>query len=123
MATLLRRSSRSSTVPQAASCLAAPLEPPAHQAAAKDRHVHSSAGRHQVANPPFTSFVEAPFATPSTAMLSAHYAEHEILRNQAFLTPRPRSKNSRSALACGRRKEIARPQAATCPSPAKHACY
>ena len=68
MATLLRRSTRSSKVPQAASCLAAPLEPPAHQAAAKDRHVHGSAGRHQMVIPPFTSFVEAPFATPSAAM-------------------------------------------------------
>ena len=74
MATLLRRSSRSFRVPQAASCLAAPLGPPAHQAVAKDRHVHGSAGRHQVATPPSSSFVEPPFATPSAAMLSAHHA-------------------------------------------------
>ena len=77
MATLLRRSTRSSKVPQAATSLAAPLEPPAHQAAAKDRHVHGSDGRHQMVIPSFTSFVEAPFATPSTAILSAHEAEHD----------------------------------------------
>ena len=77
MATLLQRSNRSSKEPQAASCLAAPLEPPAHQAAAKDRHVHGFAARHQGATPPFTSFLEAPFATPSAAMLSAHHATHD----------------------------------------------
>ena len=77
MATLLRRSSRSSRVLQAASCLAAPLGPPADQAAAKDRHVLGSAGRHQVATPPSSSFVEPPFATPSAAMLSAHEGKHD----------------------------------------------
>jgi len=74
MATLLRRSSRSSKVPQAASSLARPPEPPAEQAAAKDRHVHGSAGRHQVATLPSSSSMEAPFETPSTAILSAHHA-------------------------------------------------
>jgi len=49
MATLLLRSSRSSKVPQAASSLAKPPEPPAELAAAKDRLVHGSAGRHQLA--------------------------------------------------------------------------
>ena len=77
MATLLRRSTRSSKVPQAATSLAAPLEPPAHQAAAKDRHVHGSAGRHQMVTPPFTSSVEAPFATPSAAILSGHGGTHD----------------------------------------------
>jgi len=52
MATLLLRSSRSSKVPQAASSLAKPPEPPAELAAAKDRLVHGSAGRHQLATLP-----------------------------------------------------------------------
>ena len=56
MATLLRSSSRSSKVPQAASSLVRPPEPPAEQAAAKDRHVHGSAGRHQVATLPSSIF-------------------------------------------------------------------
>ena len=77
MATLLRRSSRSSKVPQAASSLARPPEPPAEQAAAKDRHVHGSAGRHQVATLPLSSSVEPPFATSSAAMLSAHQSKHD----------------------------------------------
>ena len=77
MATLLRRSSRSSKVPQAASSLAGLPEPPAEQAAAKDRHVHGSAGRHQVATLPSSSSVEPPFETLSTAILSAHDAKHD----------------------------------------------
>ena len=39
---------RSSKVPQAAPSLAMPPEPPAEHAAAKDRHMHGSDGRHQV---------------------------------------------------------------------------
>jgi len=62
MATLLLRSSRSSKVPQAASSLARPPEPPAELAAAKDRHVHGSAGRHQVATLPSSSLRGATFA-------------------------------------------------------------
>ena len=77
MATLLQRSSRSSKVPQAATSLAGPLDPPADQAAAKDRHVLGSAGRHQVGTPPSSSSVEPPFATPSTAILSAHDEQHD----------------------------------------------
>ena len=77
MATLLRSSSRSSKVPQAASSLAGPPEPPAEQAAAKDRHVHGSAGRHQVATLLSSSAVEPPFATPSAAILSAHDEQHD----------------------------------------------
>ena len=77
MATLLLRSSRSSKVPQAASSLAMPPEPPAEQAAAKDRLVHGSAGRHQVATLPSSSAMKAPFATSSAAMLSAHAGKHD----------------------------------------------
>ena len=62
MATLLLRSSRSSKVPQAASSLAVPPEPPAEQAAAKDRLVHGSAGRHQLATLPSSSLCGATFA-------------------------------------------------------------
>ena len=51
MATLLLRSTRSSKVPQAAPSLAMPPEPPAEHAAAKDRHIHGSDGRHQVGPP------------------------------------------------------------------------
>ena len=55
MATLLLRSTRSSKVPQAVSSQAMPPEPPAEHAAAKDRLVHGSAGRHQVATLPSSS--------------------------------------------------------------------
>ena len=61
MATPLLRSSRSSKVPQAASSLAVPPEPPAEQAAAKDRLVHGSAGRHQLATLPSSSLRGATF--------------------------------------------------------------
>ena len=71
------RSSRSSNVPQAASSLAMPPEPPAERAAARDRHMHGSDGRHQVATMPSTSSTKAPFAAPSAAMLSAHQLKHE----------------------------------------------
>ena len=57
--------------------LAMSPEPPAEHAAAKDRLVHGSDGRHQVATMPLTSSTEAPFAAPSTAMLSAHHATHD----------------------------------------------
>ena len=77
MATSLRRSTRSSKVPQAASSLAMPPEPPAEEAAAKERLVLGSAGRHHVATLPSSSSVEAPFRTPSTAMLSAHEEQHD----------------------------------------------
>ena len=77
MATLLLRSTRSSKVPQAASSLAMPPEPPAEHAAAKDQHVHGSAGGHQVATMPSSSSMEAPFPTSSAAMLSAHQAKHD----------------------------------------------
>ena len=77
LATLLLRSSRSSKVPQAASSLAMPPEPPAEHAAAKDRHMHGSDGRHQAATMPSTSSMKAPFPTSSAAMLSAHQAKHE----------------------------------------------
>ena len=77
MATLLLRSTRSSKVPQAAPSLAMPPEPPAEQAAAKDRHIHGSDGRHQVATMPSSSSIEAPFAAPSAAMLSAHGEQHD----------------------------------------------
>jgi len=49
-------------VPQAASSLAMPPEPPAEQAAAKDRLVHGSAGRHQLATLPSSSLRGATFA-------------------------------------------------------------
>ena len=58
MATLLRRSYRSSKVPQVASSSTMPLDPPADQAAAKDRQVNGSDSRHQVATLPSTSSVE-----------------------------------------------------------------
>ena len=61
MATLLLRSSRSPKVPQEASSLARPPEPPAEHAAAKDRHVHGSAGRHQLATLPSSSLRGATF--------------------------------------------------------------
>ena len=77
MATLLLRSTRSSKVPQAVSSLAMPPEPPADHAAAKERHIHGSAGRHQVATLPSSSSIEAPFAAPSAAMLSAHGEQHD----------------------------------------------
>jgi hypothetical protein len=76
-ATLLLRSTRSSKMPQAASSLAMPPEPPAEHAAAKDQHVHGSAGRHQVATMPSSSSMEAPFPTSSAAMLSAHQEQHD----------------------------------------------
>ena len=88
MATLLRRSSRSCRVPQAASCLAAPLGPPADQAVAKDRHVLGSAGRHQVVTPSFTSSVEPPFATPSAACCR-HMMRDMILRQPGAWSAEP----------------------------------
>jgi hypothetical protein len=74
MATPLLRSSRSSKVPQAASSLARPPEPPRGRtslAAAKDRLVHGSAGRHQLATLPSSSLRGATFdgTRPSAAML------------------------------------------------------
>ena len=48
-------------VPQAASSLAVPPEPPAEEAAAKDRLVHGSAGRHQLATLPSSSLRGATF--------------------------------------------------------------
>jgi len=50
-------------VPQAASSLAVPPEPPAELAAAKDRLVHGSAGRHQLATLPSSSLRGATFDT------------------------------------------------------------
>ena len=82
MATLLLRSTRSSKVPQAVSSLAMPPEPPAEHAAAKDRHMHGSAGRHQVATLPSSSSIEAPFAAPSAAMLSAHGEQLNMILSQ-----------------------------------------
>ena len=69
MATLLLRRSRSSKMLQAASSLAMPLDPPGNQAAAKDKHVHGSAGRQQVTTLPLASSVEPPFATSSAPMI------------------------------------------------------
>ena len=89
MATLLLRSTRSSKVPQAVSSLAMPPEPPAEHAAAKDRHVHGSAGRHQVATPPSTSSVEAPFATPSAAMCCRHITRDVMLRQPGAWSAEP----------------------------------
>ena len=67
----------STKVPQAVSSLAMPPEPPAEHAAAKDRHIHGSDGRHQVATMPSSSSMKAPFPTSSAAMLSAHHARHD----------------------------------------------
>ena len=63
MATPLLRSSRSSKVPQAASSLAVPPEPPAELAAAKDRGSYTAltAGRHQLATLPSSSLRGATF--------------------------------------------------------------
>jgi hypothetical protein len=78
MATPFLRSSRSSKVPQAASSLAVPPEPPAELAAAKDRGSYT-------ALPVVTSWppcprrhsVEPPLTPPSAAMLSAPLAAHD----------------------------------------------
>ena len=63
MAILLRRSVRSSWVPQAACDSVKRPEPPTEEAAVKGRHVHGSGGRHQVASPlslsPLTTLIAA----------------------------------------------------------------
>ena len=75
MVTLLRRSNRSSKVPQAASSLAGPPEPPAEQAAAKDRLVHGSAGRHQLATLPSSRHsVEPPLTAPRATKVRTKFA-------------------------------------------------
>ena len=51
MAILLRRSVRSSWVPQTACDSVKRPEPPTEEAAVKGRHIHGSGGRHQVATP------------------------------------------------------------------------
>ena len=63
--------------PRRPPAVAIPPEPPADQAAAKDRLIHGSAGRHQVATLPSSSSIEAPFATSSAAMVSAHEDKHD----------------------------------------------
>eukprot|EP00964_Phaeocystis_antarctica_P105691 scaffold70693_cov58-Phaeocystis_antarctica.AAC.1 len=77
MAILLRRSIRSFWAPQAASDSIRRPEPPAEEAAVKDRHVHGSGGRHQVAT--LLSF--SPLTTLIAAILSAHHGSDDFQSN------------------------------------------
>ena len=76
MAILLRRSVRSSWVPQAACDSVRRPEPPTEEAAVKGRHVHGCGGRHQVATP--LSLSLSPLTTLIAAILSAHHGSHDF---------------------------------------------
>ena len=77
VAILLRRSVRSSWVPQAAGDSVKRPEPPTEEAAVKGRHVHGSGGRHQVATPLSLS----PLTMVIAAILSAHHGSHDFQSN------------------------------------------
>ena len=78
MAILLRRSVRSSWVPQAACDSVKRPEPPTEEKRlVKGRHVHGSGGRHQVATPLSLSPLTMVIAT----ILSAHHGSHDFQSN------------------------------------------
>ena len=80
MAILLRRSVRSSWVPQTACDSVKRPEPPTEEAAVKGRHVHGSGGRHQVATPLSLS----PLTTVIAAIRSAHHGSHDFQSNECM---------------------------------------
>ena len=77
VAILLRRSVRSSWVPQAAGDSVRRPEQPIEEAPVKGRHLHGSGGRHQVATPLSLS----PLTMVIAAILSAHHGSHDFQSN------------------------------------------
>jgi len=80
VAILLRRSVRSSWVPQAAGDSVKRPEPPTEEAPVKGRHLHGSGGRHQVATPLSLS----PLTTVIAAIRSAHHGTHDFQSNDCM---------------------------------------